>query len=66
MPGLVLGIFPSLIGIITGYGWIMLFGLLFLLAAGGDILIIWLIRNVEAGKLVKDHPTRAGCCIIEP
>lgn len=43
----------------------MVFRLLFMLAAGGDVLIIWLIRNVEAGKLVKDNATRAGCYIIE-
>ena len=65
MPGFVLGILPSVIGIITGNGWIMTFGLLFTLASGGDLLILWLIRKVKAGEFVQDHPTRAGCYVIE-
>ncbi len=66
MPGLVLGIFPSLAGIATGNGWIMLFGLFFTLAAGGDLLVLWLIREVDAKALVEDHPTNAGCYVYEP
>lgn len=65
MPGLVLGIVPSVIGIATGIGPIMFFGLIFTLAAAGDALILWLIRSVEPGKLVEDHPSRAGCYVIE-
>jgi hypothetical protein len=44
MPLIVLGLLPSLIGIITGNGWSMLFGFLFTLAASGDMLVLWLIR----------------------
>lgn len=66
MPGLLLGILPSLIGIATGNGWVMNFGILFTLAAGGDFLILWLIRNVSSSKLVEDHPTKAGCYVIDP
>lgn len=48
MPGLVVGLLPSLVGIATGNGWIMLFGLFFTFAAGGDLLVLWLIRKVDA------------------
>lgn len=65
LPGIVLGLVPSLIGIITGNGAVVLFGLIFTLAAAGDALILWVIRSVEAGKLVEDHPSRAGCYVIE-
>ena len=65
MPLIVLGILPSLIGIATGNGWSMSFGILFTLAAGGDMLVLWLIRNVRAGQLVQDHPTQVGCYLIE-
>lgn len=65
MPGILLGLVPSLIGILTGVGPVMLFGLIFTLAAAGDALILWVIRSVEAGKLVEDHPSRAGCYVIE-
>jgi hypothetical protein len=65
MPGLVLGFFPALTGIITGNGWLTAFGLLFITAAGGDFLILWLIRDVDSDKLVEDHPTRAGCYVLD-
>lgn len=66
MPGLILGIIPALLGIITGNGIIMLFGLLFTVAAGGDAFIIWSLRKESSHELVLDHPKHAGCLIIEP
>lgn len=65
MPLLVLGILPSTIGIGIGNGWIMFLGFIFTMAAGGDMLVLWLIRGVRSGQLVKDHPTRVGCYLIE-
>ena len=65
MPGVLLGLLPALIGIINGNGWALAFGLLFTTAAGGDMLILWLIRNVSSDKLVEDHPTHAGCYILD-
>ncbi len=62
-PGVVLGVAPALIGLVTGNGGWILFGLLFTLAAGGDALILWLLRGVTPQRLVEDHPTRAGCYV---
>lgn len=66
MPGIVLGILPAMIAIFNGNGFLLAFGLLFTVAAGGDMLILWLIRHVEGSKLVEDHPTNAGCYILDP
>jgi len=65
MPGLVLGILPALAGVLTGNGWVMLFGIFFTLAAGGDAIILWLIRSVGPEQLVEDHPSKAGCYVLE-
>lgn len=62
-PGVVLGLVPCAVALLTGDGAWMLFGLLFTLAAGGDALILWLLRGVAPGRLVEDHPTRAGCYV---
>ena len=64
MPGLLLGILPALAAVVTSSGWLLGFGLLFTLLAGGDFLILWLIRKVPGGRMVEDHPTRAGCYVI--
>jgi hypothetical protein len=60
-PGLVLGVVPALAGTITGAGAVAAFGWLMVLGAGGDIVVLWLIRNVEPATQLQDHPTRAGC-----
>jgi hypothetical protein len=65
MPGILLGLLPASIAIINGNGWLFAFGLLFTVAAGGDMLILWLIRNVSNDKLVEDHPIQAGCYILD-
>lgn len=65
MPGLVLGLLPTLATFILGNGWLLSFGLFFTWAAAGDFTILWLLRNVEPGTLVEDHPDRAGCLLLE-
>lgn len=65
MPGLLLGIIPSLIAILTGNGWLIAFGIVFTVSASGDFIILWLIRNVSKDKFVEDHPTQAGCYIVD-
>jgi len=64
-PGLVLGVLPWLISLFTGNVLLFIFGLLYTTAAGGDLLILWLLRHLKPGTLVEDHPTNAGCFVIE-
>ena len=64
-PGLLLGLLPWLISLFTGNILLLFFGLLYTTAAGGDFLILWIIRNVKPNTLVEDHPTNAGCYVIE-
>jgi hypothetical protein len=65
MPGLVLGILPWIIAMMTGNGDLLWFSLLHATASSGDWLVLWIIRKVEPGSLVEDHPTNAGCYVIE-
>lgn len=65
MPGLVVGILPYVYSLMNGdINWFW-FSLVHTSAAGGDWLVLWLIRNVKAGSLVEDHPSRAGCYVLE-
>ncbi len=63
-PGLVLGLAPAAASLATGSGFWLLFGVLFTIAAGGDALILWLLRGIPPGRLVQDHPSRAGCLVL--
>ncbi len=64
-PGLLLGILPWLISLFTGDVLLFFYGFLYTSAAGGDFLILWIIRNIKSNTLVEDHPTHAGCFVIE-
>lgn len=66
MPGFVLGILPYILSLVLGDGNLLWFSLVHTAAAGGDWLILWLMRNVKTGMLVEDHPTNAGCYVLEP
>ena len=65
MPGLLTGVVPAVAGSIAGmpgpadFGWLMTF------CAGGDLLVLVLLRRVPADALVEDHPTRAGCTVVD-
>lgn len=65
LPGFVLGILVYSLSLVLGDGNLLLFGLLHTSAAGGDWLVLWLLRKVKSGTLVEDHPTHAGCYVIE-
>ena len=65
MPGLVVGILPYAYSLMSGdINWLW-FSLVHTSAAGGDWLVLWLIRKVKPGSLVEDHPTQAGCYVLE-
>ena len=66
MPGFILGILPYLLSLALGDRNLFWFSLAHTSAAGGDLLILWLIRKVQAGTQVEDHPTNAGCYVLEP
>lgn len=64
LPGLVLGILPATLGLAAGYWLATFFGFLMLVAAAGDILVLWILRSVPARAWVQDHPREVGCLIV--
>lgn len=64
-PGILLGVVPYLIGLLSGDAAYLVFGFIFTLAAGGDFLMLWVIRDIPGERLVKDHPERVGCILAD-
>lgn len=60
MPLIVMGIIPTIIGLITGHGGILCYGMLFTFAAGGDIIALWMLRKLNSEEYVSDHPKKMG------
>jgi hypothetical protein len=65
MPGFVLGLLVYFMSLLLGDGNLFWFSLVHTSAAGGDWLVLWLIRKLKSGTMVEDHPTQAGCYVIE-
>lgn len=65
MPGLVMGLLPLLAGFCWGSLWLYAFGLFFSMAAGGDLLVLWMLRRRHKDDLVQDHPEKIGCYVYE-
>lgn len=66
LPGLLLGIVPALVAIATGSIFLLAVGVFFTFTAGGDFLILWLLRRVPRSARVQDHPERVGCFVYYP
>ena len=66
LPGIITGFTPTIIGLLMGHIGVFVLGLVFVFAAGGDASILWILRKVPAGALVEDHPSLAGCSVLEP
>lgn len=63
LPGLLLGLIPALLGVFNGSVLLLGFGAFFTATAGGDFLILWMLRRVPAGAHVQDHPTLVGATV---
>lgn len=64
VPGLALGLLPYLAGLVLGDARLIWFGFIFTLAAGGDFLMLWIIRDIPADYRLEDHPERVGCKVV--
>ena len=65
MPGLILGILPSIYALLTGNSICFLIGGFFTLAAGGDFMIIFKLLKQNFNNYVLDHPSKIGCFIYK-
>ena len=65
MPAILLGIMPTLWAFVNGSVMIFFLGIYFIVAASGDFLIIYLLRNEHHNDYVKDHETQPGCIVYK-
>ena len=63
MPLWLMSVVPFLLSFVMPSLWMMLFGVIFISAAMGDVMIVWVIRHEPSDTLIYDHPTEAGCLV---
>lgn len=64
MPGLLMGFLPVIISYIIENASLNFVGFLFVWAATGDIISLWLIRKLGSKQKVQDHPEELGVHIL--
>ncbi len=62
-PLFVVGVMPTIIALFVGNSLLLLFGMLFIAGAAGDIMVWWILRKEKSDDYVVDHPSEAGCWI---
>jgi len=68
MPCIILGIIPSILSIVLNSFSMLVYGIMMIASAGGDILIVWEILKHPSEKkeqFYMDHPTQAGGVLFE-
>ena len=63
MPLLLMGVVPMVAAFFIGSFLWFLSALTFIVAAAGDMMIVWAIRKESVDTLVYDHPSEAGCLV---
>ena len=60
LPGLLLGVVPTLVGLVSGIGWITVYGAVMLGASAGDVAVLWTLRKYRADEEVADRSGGRG------
>lgn len=64
-PMFVLGVAPFVLSLFNGsFGW-WLFGYIFIVAAGGDLVALKLLKKIPAHRKVLDHPQKMGFFVLD-
>ncbi|MDR2848603.1 MAG: DUF3267 domain-containing protein [Bacteroidales bacterium] len=59
MPAVILGDLPAFVSWCTGNILWLMYGILFLWAASGDLIVLYMSRNIHTG-FIQDHPEKIG------
>ncbi len=65
MPCLVLGVLPAIVALCTGSLSVMIWAIIFIAAASGDLWMTWLILKENPNGLFLDHPSEAGFFVLD-
>lgn len=64
LPLLVLGVIPFILGLVIGQGLTMRLGALMMGMAGGDVALLFALRNVPSAATIVGHATQPGFHVL--
>ena len=63
MPAILIGIIPAIVSLFNGSLMLLVLGVIFISAAAGDFMVIWILRKENMESYIEDHPSEPGCFI---
>lgn len=60
LPGLLLGVVPTLAGLVTGVALLTVYGAVMVGASAGDMAVLWALRKYRPEEAVVDRSGRRG------
>jgi hypothetical protein len=64
LPCIVMGLVPAVAGIALQRGSWLLYGTFMTMAAGGDMLVVWMTRGLSSETMVRDCAAAVGCEVV--
>jgi len=65
LPGVMTGLLPFGWALLNGNGMWAVLGAVMISGAVGDIVVLRVISELPADAIVKDHPSQAGCIVVD-
>lgn len=65
LPGVLTGLLPFAVALVLGNGMWAVLGAALISGAVGDVVVLWVMRDVPPDALVRDHPENAGCIVVQ-
>lgn len=63
MPALLLGLVPVIVSLFNASVLLLILGVIFIGAAAGDFMVVWMLRKEHPETYVQDHPSEVGCFV---
>ncbi|MDD3190033.1 MAG: DUF3267 domain-containing protein [Fermentimonas sp.] len=63
MPAILIGIIPAIVSLFNGSLMLLVLGVIFISAAAGDFMVMWILRKENMESYIEDHPSEPGCFI---
>lgn len=64
-PLFIVGILPAIVAPFFHSPFLLLFGIIYIAGASGDLMVVWRLRKENPENTVLDHPTEAGYLVYE-
>lgn len=65
LPTIILGVIPLTISLLIKAKYLYLIGTLMIVGGFGDMIVVWMIRDVPKERMLIDHPRKLGCLMVK-